>query len=213
MTTDDDEDCFSWDSRARIMSSLSAAISLLPDIPPPAIYTKPTQYSTQWSILVFHQVPTDTAIVLVRTQDTWELEHNNMTAQLEEPGCPQSAAKPTVSVQLNCSVLLVPQGCWCRTVVASTITTVCPQKSEPLNILKQQPQICSDLNKISHTRDDICCKHYYTVSYKSALTVLKYEFLNNITNKSWVSIAVDVSQNSQNVHIRCLKCPLLRVHS
>ena len=71
------------------------------------------------------------------------------------------------------------------------------QKSEPLNILQQQPQICSDLNEILHTQDDICYKHYYIVSYKSALTVLEYEFLNNITHKSRVSTAVDVSQNSQ----------------
>ena len=62
--------------------------------------------------------------------------------------------------------------------------TVCPQKSEPLNILQQQPQICSDFSKILHTQDDICYKHYYIVSYKSALTLLKYEFLNNITYKS-----------------------------
>jgi len=34
-------------------------------------------------------------------------------------------------------------------------------KSEPLNILQQRPQICSDLNKILHTQDDICYKHYY----------------------------------------------------
>jgi len=53
---------------------------------------------------------------------------------------------------------------------------VCPKKSEPLNILQQQPQICSDLNKILHTKDDIYYKHYYIVSYKSALTLLKYEF-------------------------------------
>ena len=58
------------------------------------------------------------------------------------------------------------------------------QKSEPLNILQQQLQICSDLNKILHTQEDICYKHYYIVSYKSALTLLKYEFLNNITHKS-----------------------------
>jgi len=58
------------------------------------------------------------------------------------------------------------------------------QKSEPLNILQQQLQICSDLNKILRTQDDICYKHYYIVSYKSALTLLKYEFLNNITHKS-----------------------------
>ena len=32
------------------------------------------------------------------------------------------------------------------------IYTVCPQKSEPLNILQQQPQICYYLNKILHTR-------------------------------------------------------------
>ena len=50
------------------------------------------------------------------------------------------------------------------------------QKSEPLNILQQQPQICSDLNKILHTQDDVCYTHYYIVSYKSALTLLKYEF-------------------------------------
>ena len=81
-----------------------------------------------------------------------------------------------------------------------TWTTVCPKKSEPLNILQQQPQICSDSNKILHTQDDIWYKHYCIVSYKSALTLLKYEFLNNITHKSWVSFAVDVSQNSQNVH-------------
>ena len=74
------------------------------------------------------------------------------------------------------------------------------QKSEPVNILQQQPQIWSDLNKILRTQDDICYKHYYIVSYKCALTLLKYEFLNNITHKSWVSIAADVSQNSQNVH-------------
>ena len=30
--------------------------------------------------------------------------------------------------------------------------TVCPKISEPLNILQQQPQICSDLNKILHAR-------------------------------------------------------------
>jgi len=57
-------------------------------------------------------------------------------------------------------------------------------KSEPLNILQQQLQICSDLNKILHTQDDICYKQYYIVSYKSAVTLLKYEFLNNITHKS-----------------------------
>ena len=51
------------------------------------------------------------------------------------------------------------------------------QKSDPLNILQQQPQICSDFNKNLLTQDDICCKHYYIVSYKSALTLLKYEFL------------------------------------
>jgi len=33
---------------------------------------------------------------------------------------------------------------------------VCPKKCEPLNILQQQLQICSDLNKILHTQDDIC---------------------------------------------------------
>ena len=38
--------------------------------------------------------------------------------------------------------------------------TVCPKKSEPLNILQQQPQICSDFNKILLTQDDICYKHY-----------------------------------------------------
>jgi len=49
------------------------------------------------------------------------------------------------------------------------------QKSEPLNILQRQPQICSDLNKILHIQDDICYKHYYMVSYKSVLTLLKYD--------------------------------------
>ena len=82
------------------------------------------------------------------------------------------------------------------------------QKSEPLNVLQQQLQICSDLNKILHTQDDICYKHYYVVSYKSALTLLKYEFLNNITHKSWVSIAVDVSQNSHNVQPCSVANPL-----
>ena len=38
---------------------------------------------------------------------------------------------------------------------ADSVYTVCPPKSEPLNILQQQPQICSDLNKILHTQD-IC---------------------------------------------------------
>ena len=68
--------------------------------------------------------------------------------------------------------------------LTSVSYTVCPKKSEPLNILQQRPQICSDLNKIIHTQDDICYKHYYIVLYKSALTLLKYEFLNNITHKS-----------------------------
>ena len=56
--------------------------------------------------------------------------------------------------------------------------TMCPKKSEPLNILQQQqqPQICSDLSKILRTQDDICYKHYFIVSYKCALTLLKYEF-------------------------------------
>ena len=91
---------------------------------------------------------------------------------------------------------------------STKLYTVCPQKMhEPLNILQQQLQICSDFNKILRTQDDFCYKHYYVVSYKSALTLLKYEFLNNITHKSLVSIAVDVSQNSQNVQIRCSKCP------
>jgi len=63
-------------------------------------------------------------------------------------------------------------------------STVCPKKSEPLNILQQQPQICSDFNKILHTQDDFCYKHYYIVSYKSALTLLNYESLNNVTHMS-----------------------------
>ena len=79
--------------------------------------------------------------------------------------------------------------------MANFLTYRVSQKSEPLNILQQQPQICSDLNKILHTQNDICYNHNYLVSYKSASTLLKYEFLNNITHKSWVSIAVDVSQN------------------
>ena len=71
-----------------------------------------------------------------------------------------------------------------RCTLCSWRYTVCPKKSEPLNILQQQPQICSDFNKILLTQDDICYKHYYIVSYKSVLTLLKYEFLNNITHKS-----------------------------
>jgi len=81
-----------------------------------------------------------------------------------------------------CAVWYVPE-----LVIAKSLNmpcVQCPQKSEPLNILQQQPQICSDLNKIVHTQGDICYKHYFTVSYKSALTLLKYEFLNNITHKS-----------------------------
>ena len=49
---------------------------------------------------------------------------------------------------------------------------------------QKQLQICSDLNKMLHTQGDICYKQYYIVSYKSAVTLLKYEFLNNITHKS-----------------------------
>ena len=95
-----------------------------------------------------------------------------------------------------------------KSVLNDTINLPCVPKSEPLNILQQQPQICSDLNNILHTQDDICYKHYYVVSYKSALTLLKYEFLNNITHKSWVSIAVNVSQNSQNVQPCSVANPL-----
>ena len=86
----------------------------------------------------------------------------------------------------------------CSRPICSVYTRV-SQKSEPRNILQQQPQIRSDLNKILHTEDDICYKHYYIVSYKSASTLLRYEFLNNVTLNSRVSIAVDVGQNSQNV--------------
>ena len=68
----------------------------------------------------------------------------------------------------------------------STQITVCPKNSEPLNILQQQPQICSDLNKILHTQNDICYKHYYIVSYKSALTLLKYEYVTAVW-KNWTS--------------------------
>jgi len=57
----------------------------------------------------------------------------------------------------------------------------CVPKSEPLNILQQ----IKFSNKILHTQDDICYEHYYIVSYKSALTLLKYEFLNNITTASF----------------------------
>jgi len=96
----------------------------------------------------------------------------------------------------------------CVQMCALICCTVSSKKSEPLNILQQQLQICSDLNKILHTQDDICYKHYYIVSYKSALTLLKYEFLNNITHKPWVSIAVDVSQNSQNVQPCLVANPL-----
>ena len=46
-----------------------------------------------------------------------------------------------------------------------------PKKVSPLNILQQQPQICSDLNKILHTKDDICYKHYYIVSYLSLIHI------------------------------------------
>jgi len=86
----------------------------------------------------------------------------------------------------------------CSRPIYSVYTRV-SQKSEPHNILQQQPQIRSDLNKILHTQDDICYRHYYVVSYKSALTLLRYEFLHNVTLNSRVSIAVDVGQNSQNV--------------
>jgi len=86
----------------------------------------------------------------------------------------------------------------CSRPIYSVYTRV-SQKSEPPNILQQQPQIRSDLNKILHTQDDICYKHYYLVSYKSALTLLRHEFLNNVTHNSRVPIAVDVGQNSQNV--------------
>ena len=50
------------------------------------------------------------------------------------------------------------------------------QKSEPLNILQQQPQICSDLNKILHTQDDITT---YTVSQKKTRhQTLSHNFTN-----------------------------------
>jgi len=61
--------------------------------------------------------------------------------------------------------------------------TVCPKKVSPLTFCNNN-QNYSDFNKILHTQDDFCYKHYYIVSYKSALTLLKYEFLNNITHKS-----------------------------
>ena len=93
------------------------------------------------------------------------------------------------------------------------ITTVCPKKSEPLNILQQQPQICSDFNKILHTQGDFCYKHYYIVSYKSALTVLKYEFLNNITHKAWVSSQLMSVTTVKMFKSDIRSVPLSRVHS
>jgi len=60
------------------------------------------------------------------------------------------------------------------------------QKSDPLNILQQQPQIRSDLNKIFHTQDDFCYKHYYIVSYKSALTSVWKNWTSGKRNKGFL---------------------------
>ena len=62
--------------------------------------------------------------------------------------------------------------------------TVCPKKVSPLTFCNNNRKSAPIKTKILHTQDDICYKHYYVVSYKSALTLLKYEFLNNITHKS-----------------------------
>ena len=42
--------------------------------------------------------------------------------------------------------------------------TLCPQKSEPLNILQQPPQTCTDLDEILHTQDDIYFCHRRQIS-------------------------------------------------
>jgi len=55
----------------------------------------------------------------------------------------------------------------------------CVPKSEPLNILQQQPQICSDLNKILHTQDDVYYKHYYLLQLQP--------FSGLFSRTTWVS--------------------------
>ena len=39
------------------------------------------------------------------------------------------------------------------------VTTLCPKKVSPLNILQQPPQTCTDLNEILHTQDDLYFCH------------------------------------------------------
>ena len=58
--------------------------------------------------------------------------------------CSSPTSVKPCSQQTNCTEL---NSC------SEHVYTVCPKNSEPLNILQQQPQICSDLNKnFTHTR-------------------------------------------------------------
>jgi len=46
----------------------------------------------------------------------------------------------------------------------SSSSTLCPKKVSSLNILQQPPQICTDLNEILHTQDDIYFCHRRQIS-------------------------------------------------
>jgi len=51
-----------------------------------------------------------------------------------------------------------------NTSISSTGIYTVSQKSEPLNILQQPPQTCTDLNEILHTQDDIYFCHRHQIS-------------------------------------------------
>ena len=105
-----------------------------------------------------------------------------------------------VRTVIYCTALLIAVAAyWGLLWICCKLLPCVPKKVSPLTFCNNNRKSAPIWIKF-YTHKTTSVTNVYTVSYKSALTLLKYEFLNNITHKSWVSIAVDVSQNSQNVN-------------
>ena len=62
------------------------------------------------------------------------------------------------------------------------------QKSEPLNILQQQLQTCTDLTEILHTQDNIDCRHWRQILQEFIIPFTRFSILSNCCHKSQLPI-------------------------